>query len=70
MNTKISQVLAGFKNLTDEERKEFYEIIKGFEEYPHSTNKKINESFESISVNKSSVNFGPSPSGCPCCGKG
>ncbi|WP_432459910.1 hypothetical protein [Agarivorans sp. QJM3NY_25] len=75
MNANTKHVLLGFKKLNAQERKEFYEIIKGFEDYPYSTESKIEESIglECLSesrINKSSVNFGPSPNGCPCCGNG
>lgn len=75
MNVNIKHVLNGFKKLSNDERKEFFEIIKGFEDYPLTTEDKIDESIglESLSesrINKSTVNFGPSPTGCPCCGKG
>jgi len=75
MNSNIKHVLSGFKKLTSAERKEFYEIIKNFDDYPYTTENKIDESIalgnvSESHINKSTVNFGPAPSGCPCCGKG
>lgn len=75
MDNKIKHVLNGFKDLDLSQKKEFFEIIKDFEKYPHTTDGKIKESIglehfnESVSVNKSTVNFGPAPGGCPCCGR-
>ena len=64
MNAKIKHVLFGFKNLTEDEKKEFFEIIKNFEDRPYTTDSNINESIgvESITGNRkfndSTVNFG------------
>ncbi|MFT5716756.1 MAG: hypothetical protein ACI9T7_000934 [Oleiphilaceae bacterium] len=76
MNDSVKFVLNGFRKLNDSEKREFFEMIKDFEEYPHTTERKIKDSIglENISeasvLNKSNrVVFGPSPSGCACCGK-
>ena len=75
MNTKLNHVLLGFKKLSNQDRKEFFEIIKGFEKTPYSTEREIDESIgiESLRdkriLDNSTVNFGPAPGGCPCCGK-
>ncbi|MCL1051929.1 hypothetical protein L2755_20220 [Shewanella abyssi] len=74
MDAKIKHVLLGFKNLNKEDKKEFFEIIKEFEEYPYITNSMIADSIsmESLSeskINQSTVNFGPATAGCPCCGR-
>lgn len=75
MNDKIKFVLNGFRNLNKEERKEFFKVIEGFEDYPYSTEKNIEDSIglenlsESFESKSNSIVFGPSPSGCSCCGK-
>lgn len=76
MNDRSKKVIAGFLNLTSEERKEIIRMLKGYEALPHSTEidlKKAigNESFSESrkSFNDSTVNFGPRPEGCPCCGR-
>lgn len=74
MNTNVKYVLLGFKNLSKDERKEFYEVIKDFEDYPYSTESKITESIGLENLSESvldnvKVNFGPSPTGCTCCGR-
>lgn len=76
MNDKIKFVLNGFKNLSKDEKKEFFKIIKDFDTYPYLTEKDINDSIglenlsEGMSIRKSNnVVFGPNPSGCACCGK-
>lgn len=76
MNDNVKFVLNGFRNLSLSEKQEFYEIIKDFEEYPNLTERSIEQSIgvenlsESRSLNKTTrVVFGPSPSGCSCCGR-
>ena len=74
MNAKIKHVLLGFKKLSKQDRKEFFEIIKNFEQYPYTTEDELNESigiekFNEKRIMDSTVNFGPAPGGCPCCGK-
>ncbi|PST95153.1 hypothetical protein C9I87_10885 [Photobacterium iliopiscarium] len=76
MNDKIKFVLNGFKNLTTNEKKEFFKIIKDFNEYPILTEREIKKSIgmenlsEGMTINKSNnIVFGPNPSGCSCCGK-
>ncbi|HBK5925000.1 TPA: hypothetical protein LMR64_002657 [Vibrio alginolyticus] len=75
MNAKIRFVLNGFRNLNKEERKEFFKIIEDFDKYPTLTEQDIEKSIglENLSENfeskSNNIVFGPSPSGCSCCGK-
>jgi hypothetical protein len=75
MNDKIKFVLNGFNNLSADEKREFYKIIEDFDKYPNVTKGNIEDSIglENLSENfrskSNSVVFGPSPSGCACCGK-
>ncbi|MEZ8778561.1 hypothetical protein AB6D85_13155 [Vibrio splendidus] len=76
MSDSVKFVLNGFRKLSDSEKREFFDIIKDFEDRPKTTSRKIKESIglehisEASVLNKSnSVVFGPSPSGCACCGK-
>jgi hypothetical protein len=71
MNNKLKLVLNGFLELSVEDKTELHELIKDYDKYPATTEKNINESLTEIayeSRSKSLVNFGPSPTGCPCCG--
>lgn len=75
MNAKIRFVLNGFRNLSKEEKKEFFKIIEDFDKYPTLTEQDIEKSIglenlsESFESKSNSIVFGPSPSGCACCGK-
>ncbi|MFJ5537362.1 hypothetical protein [Vreelandella titanicae] len=75
MNAKIRFVLNGFRNLSKEERKEFFKIIEDFDKYPTLTEQDIEKSIgvenfsENFESKSNSIVFGPSPSGCTCCGK-
>ena len=76
MNERSKKVIAGFLNLSTTERKEIIRMLKGYEAFPHSTEVDLekfigNESFSESrkSFNDSTVNFGPRPEGCPCCGR-
>lgn len=72
MSNKLKLVLNGFLELSDEDKKELHKLIENYDVYPATTEKNINESLSEIALesrSKSLVNFGPSPTGCPCCGK-
>lgn len=75
MNAKIRFVLNGFRNLSKEEKKEFFKIIEDFDKYPILTEQDIEKSIglenlsEGFESKSNSIVFGPSPSGCACCGK-
>ena len=72
MSKKLNLVLNGFLELSVEDKKELHQLIKDYDNYPATTEKNINESLTEVgleSFSKSTVNFGPSPTGCPCCGK-
>lgn len=65
MNTRNKQVLRGFVELNATERSELIDEInkylKGTRELQESVSKSIR--------NDTTVNFGPAPGGCPCCGR-
>ncbi|ELJ8538675.1 hypothetical protein RUK46_003483 [Vibrio cholerae] len=76
MNDSVKFVLNGFRKLSEAEKREFFELIKDFNKYPHLTERDIKDAIgienlsESMAINKSNnIVFGPSPSGCTCCGK-
>lgn len=76
MNDRSKKVIAGFLNLTTSEKKEILSLLKGYDSFPHSVESDLkraigNESFSESrkSFNDSTVNFGPRPEGCPCCGR-
>ena len=76
MNDKIKFVLNGFQSLTRDEKKEFFNLIKDFDTYPNLTESDIKDAIglenisEGVLKSKSnSVVFGPSPTGCSCCGR-
>ena len=67
-----TELINAYFKASKEERLEFFNIIKNFEQ----TNDHIplTEGFESFSVNESirksqSINFAPSTTGCPVCGR-
>lgn len=67
MNRSVALVLKGFTELTPAQRQEFISEINNYlngktQEQP--LQKSIRES-----VQGNTINFGPAPSGCPCCGK-
>jgi F0F1-type ATP synthase delta subunit len=65
MNKKVEVVVRGFLALTDAERSELItqinKYLNGTSEVKQSIRKSISESL--------TVNFGPAPGGCPCCGR-
>ena len=67
MDHKVALVLKGYVELNSTQRQEF---VAELNKFINGTNglevvkKSIRES-----VQGSTVNFGPSPTGCPCCGR-
>jgi hypothetical protein len=57
-------VLKGFMALSDDERSE---LLKEMGKYQNGT-RPLRESFEK-NIRDSTINFGPAPGGCPCCGR-
>ena len=71
MNKNVARVLNGIMKLNPDEKEEFLEQLGEFEKYPTLTKKGVEESLQkSVVTNESySVSLGPTPTGCPCCGK-
>lgn len=75
MNAKVKMVVNGFFTLSESERAEavteFNKFINGTPDVRESLRKSLSESTGTDLVKKSqaSVNFGPAPGGCPCCGR-
>ncbi|ENM3825846.1 hypothetical protein AB5A11_003639 [Vibrio cholerae] len=70
MNKNVARVLNGVMELTSEERKDFMEQLKELEKYPALTKQEIEKSLrKSVSESYNNVALGPTPTGCPCCGK-
>lgn len=76
MNERSKKVINGFLNLTSSEKDEIVRLLRDYEKYPALTKEDLkkalgNESFsESRKIfNDNTVNFGPRPEGCPCCGR-
>lgn len=77
MNEKTKKVIKGFLNLSSSEKSEIVNLLKEYDKYPNLTNADLRKaiSTESFSEsrksfnNDSTVNFGPRPEGCPCCGR-
>lgn len=70
MNPKVSKVLKGFFALSDTEKAELIAEINTYQK-GDASRRIAQESALNESVRKSqaSVNFGPAPGGCPCCGR-
>ena len=66
---KITKVLTGFLSLDAAERTELVDrmnkVIKGEAVKGSTTDGLLKRAYESANT----INFGPAPSGCPCCGK-
>jgi hypothetical protein len=67
MDKSVALVLKGFIELDEKQRSTFIEEVNKY------IDKTINENVFRESIRKSvygtTVNFGPAPTGCPCCGK-
>ncbi len=65
MNTRVAAVLQGYVELTATERQEFVTEINRYIEGDFSIKRVVEQD-----IRKSfSVQFGPAPQTCPCCGK-
>lgn len=66
MNKQVAKVLNGYIALSATDKHEFVQEINKYIEGTDTTKRILNEE-----VRKAfgSVNFGPAPGGCPCCGK-
>jgi hypothetical protein len=65
MDKTVATVLQGFLALNAKRREEFIAEIN-----KHLRGEVATESFQkSIRESANTINFGPAPTGCPCCGK-
>lgn len=70
MSPKVAKVLKGFYALSDAERTEFIAVIDKYQQGDVIAQETLKIDFsESIKKSQASVNFGPAPGGCPCCGR-
>ncbi|MEX2515935.1 MAG: hypothetical protein WD572_03345 [Gammaproteobacteria bacterium] len=67
MNKNVAAVLKGYLALSTSDRSEFIDDLNKYQKGNQELRKSLNE--DVTRTVKSSVNFGPSPGGCPCCGK-
>jgi hypothetical protein len=67
MDKTVATVLKGFTELNEKRRKEFIVEINKYIEGTLSL-ESINESFTKSASIANTINFGPAPTGCPCCG--
>jgi hypothetical protein len=65
MNAKTKRVFRGFIELNSTERGE---LITEMNKYLQGT-RELQESLSKSIRNDNSINFGPAPGGCPCCGR-
>ena len=64
MDKRVAKVLNGFVALQESQRDEFIEELNKF------LSGKVKEEVLRKSIQESTtINFGPVPSGCPCCGR-
>jgi hypothetical protein len=68
MTSKVAKVLRGFVELTDAERSELIEEINKYQRGDRTLRETIKRN-AGDAVKGSTVNFGPVPGGCPCCGR-
>lgn len=64
MSEKTDAVLKGLISLDDREREMVFEAFRSYLESDGHEKVALEEKVESFTVN-----FGPSPEGCPCCGR-
>jgi hypothetical protein len=65
MNNKTKLVFRGFVELTDSERTE---LIAEISKYQNGT-RDLRESLSKSVRSDTTINFGPAPGNCPCCGR-
>jgi hypothetical protein len=70
MNDKIRRVVNGWLNLSPEERREFQETIRQYNEATDSRKTEIRESLrKSLRESATKMETGPLGSPCVCCGR-
>lgn len=70
MSPKVAKVLKGFYALSGAEKTELIVEIDKYQQGDVIVQEALKSDFsESIRKSQASVNFGPAPGGCPCCGR-
>ena len=70
MNPKILKVLRGFYALSAAEKSELIAEINKYQQADATRRIALDSALnESLRKSQASVNFGPAPGGCPCCGR-
>lgn len=70
MSPKIAIILKGFYALSDAEKIELIAEISKYQKGSTSIRDALKSDIsESIRKSQVSINFGPAPGGCPCCGR-
>ena len=70
MSPKVAKVLKGFHALSDAERSELITEINKYQQATTSIREALRSDIsEQVRKSQASVNFGPAPGGCPCCGR-
>lgn len=70
MSPKVIKVLKGFHALSDTERVELIVEINKYQQGNTDLREVLRSDIsESVRKSQASVNFGPAPGGCPCCGR-
>ncbi len=70
MNPKILKVLRGIYALSAAEKSELVAEINKYQQADATRRIALDSALnESLRKSQASVNFGPAPGGCPCCGR-
>ena len=70
MSPKVSKELKGFYALSDAEKTELITEINKYQQGDTTRRIALESALnESVRKSQASVNFGPAPGGCPCCGR-
>ena len=64
MTKKVESVLKGFLTLTASEKSD---LITEISRYQNGTTQQ--REYMEKGIRESTINFGPAPGGCPCCGR-
>lgn len=68
MDKSVALILRGFMELTDAQRATLIAEINKYQNAKPSERQMLTETLRK-SVQGSTIQFGPAPIGCPCCGK-
>lgn len=68
MKKKVAYVVNGFLELNEEDREELVRAINKYIEGT-VTEEALRRSFPESVLGSTRMTLGPSPNGCPCCGK-